>query len=769
MQELSSFQSTNQAAPLALAPITRTPFAGYLSFSDLRLALLKHIRLIALMFAFSFLGTAGGVFLLINPMYTAEALLLIQPHAPTVLNVQQDLYAPDTLDFSHDYYKSQYQIMRSQILAAKVIRQENLDRNSSFRDMSSIRPLAWARKRLLLHGSREPTTYLDVPSRILGRYDRSLEIYPIAETRLVEIRFTTPYPALSARIANAHAWAYMKMNSSLRGRVTEQAETYMKGKLGELKSRLTLSEVALNDYRRKLGVVDNLDELNNAGDKNNLTLSRLAELDGILTQAEAERIGLEAEYNSVSRGGDYDSMPASDVDNEVRVLRDQLATIEGQYASLSTSFTDEYPDVVALRARIEEVRKRLRKQEADSVKSIELRYREAIERENELRVEVNREKSRLLALKDASVEYAILARDVETNRQLYDSVVGLMKNIGMAAQLPVSNVAMIERAIPPTAPSSPNRVFCLAISAIVGLLGGVCLALLRDSMDDTFEMPHEIEGQLRLPNLAVIPDVLTVRRPLMAARMVAASFEPDENAPGVVDNYMIATRPRGTAISDSSLARITTAEAYRGLRDNILLSRPGSPPRTLLFTSSGSGEGKTTAAVNTAVALAETGARVLVIDAELRNPKCQLLLNSENKSGLTEILAGRRNLDETITAVSSGRFFFLSSGPPSPSPGVLLGSFKMRDVLDHAKKGFDYVLLDSCPVLAVTDTLLLAALVDGVVFIVRAHITPHGIARQSLIRLERAGSRTLGVVLNGIDLQHGKYAYQFKNYYSYHS
>ncbi len=588
----------------------------------------------------------------------------------------------------------------------------------------------------------EPT---EVPPDLIDAYIDRLEIMPLQRTRLVKIAYSTPDPELAARVANMHARAYLQQGIELRGHANSEALHFLQEKLTELKERVEKSEGALNRYRRDRGIIS----LDN---KENIVVDRLADLNKRLTEAEADRIGLEAQSRLI-RKNDYDALPAV-IDNRlVQTLKGELARLEGEYADLSTKFKPGYPALDQLQAKVEQTKRRLQQEIQRTVGGIKSAYAAGKQKEDELRAKMEQQKTAALGLKDAAVDYAILAREVDMNRQIYDSVLQRLKEMEVAAALRASNVSVIDHAVPPLKPSRPNKKLSLLLSAVVGLLGGLGLAFFVEHLNNTLKTPQEVERYLRLPNLGMIPDFLS------SVRRSSPSIEPANPGVQLLNG---AAAQAGFVLAHDPFS--VTTEAYRMLRAALLLAQAETAPKTLLFTSGTHGEGKTVTVVNTAAVLAQMGVRVLVIDADLRRSACHTVLGVENDSGLAEVLAGQCRPAEVIRPTVSEHLFVLSSGSLPPNPAELVGSQQMRDLLASLQEQYDYILIDSPPVMLTSDAVLLSTMVDGVVLVANAQQTPRQVVREARMRLGHARAKLLGVVLNQLNIRHGEYAYYYRQY-----
>ncbi|MGH7824907.1 MAG: GumC family protein [Candidatus Binatia bacterium] len=698
-------------------------------------------------------------------IYTASATLVIERKSPQVVNIQQVL--SESIEADEDsYYQSQFEILKSRSVAAEVIKQQRLDTHPVFigdgaeagfltKFLSDVK--AWVARTLtnLLQGQKSVRSAQvqgpgpsGVDSQFIDAYQGMLEIEPVRKTKLVQVKFSTPDPGLSAAIANAHARSYIHQGQKLRSQANVDARKFLETKLTELRQRVEQSEDALNRFRKGKGIIS-LD------DKENIVVERLADLNKRLTDAEAERIGFEAQARLI-KSRDYDSLPAVINHGLIQSLKGQIVNLEGQYAHLAAQYKSGYPPVAKLQAQIAETRQRLSYQIRSVVAGINSAYFAAAGKERELREQMDKQKSAALALKDAAVEYAILAREANTNTQLYNAVLERMKEIGVASEIPASNVSILDGAEIPRSPSRPKKKLTLMIGAVMGLMGGLALALLYEYLDKTLKTPEDVQHYVGLANLAVVPDFASLPKIRQRSAMLIARY------PSSVDSKLCMPVERLVA-SGRPVSMIT--EAYRKLRTSILLSQPENPPKTILVTSGTVGEGKTVTAVNTAIMFAQTGSAVLLIDGDLRRPACHRALKMWNNRGLTDFLAGQEELARAIKPTKIRNLSLLSSGTIPPNPTELLGSKKMNELLARLKERFDFIVIDSPPVIPVSDAVVLSMMVDGVVFVVRGQQTQQQLVKVAISQLDEAHVRIFGVVLNRIDIQSAEYVDYYRYYH----
>jgi capsular exopolysaccharide synthesis family protein len=807
MRELTPHSAVAPSVLLREEPLVTEEFLAEEEPLDLReywRVLVKRRWLITIVLGCTVLATAIVV-IPKTPIYTAETTLLIERKAPRAIDIQG--VSPDSENPGEDYYRTQYEILKSPSLCSQVIQEQELEKTPLFSGEQSQKGLVagwWSQARASLAALFSATTpsdrnVVEIPPvnpepgenedaltsllqdisrtgepepRVIKRYEGMLEVRPVPRTRLVKIAFNTPDPALSALVANAHAQAYIRQGVERRNQTDEEARAVQEEKLVELRERLEKSEEALNNYRREQNIISF------ENDKDNAVSERLAELNRALTAAEAQRIDLEVKIAPL-RQKKYGAMPEIADNTFVQSLKQQRAQLEIQWTQLLSQFRPGYPQLVEIEEQIEKINERIQQEMRQVAETMETSYQAAVAKEQELRDKMEEQKREMLRVKDATVKYAILARDVETNRQLYDNVLQRMKEVGVSAELRESNISVIDEAKPPLAPSKPRKTLSLFLSVIVGLMGGVGAAFALEYLDRRLHTPEEVERHLRVPNLVIVPDFTRVEAhgsyaPKGASngqtRMLnGGAKEAKENGQTM---FLNGANGRARATKDLILEHHSfspVSEAYRTLRTAILLSRAEEAPKTILFTSATEGEGKTVTAVNSAVVFAQTGLRVLLIDADMRRSHCHEVLGVEKGIGLTEFLTGQRDVHQVLQPTMVEGLFFLSCGVAPPNPTELLGSRKMRDTLQTLRNEFDCIILDSPPVTPVSDPLLLAAIVDGVIVVVNGQLTPRDIVKETCARLQQVRARILGVVLNQVDMAREGYGRYYGYYSSYHA
>lgn len=726
----------------------------------------RHVWLIASCTAALFLG--GILFWLTRvPLYTAEAMILIERKAPQFLKMQDARGGQfDTGDYNSEFLKTQYEILKSRALAERVIREEGLLGHPLFGggrraagEPASRSFVADLQTSLMSWFNWSPPDKPKAPAavadvgvtQVVGTYLSLLEIRPVAGTSMVNVKFTTPDRQLSARLANAHGYSYARYGADLRTQTNDEAQVFLQQKLTELKERIEQSEAALNRYRKDKGIIS-VDE------KDNVIVDRWLDLNRSLTGAEGERIGLAAQMMAI-RGRNYDELPVIRSSAVINTLKGEAAKLEAEYAGLAKDFRPGYPALDFAKTRLDEVRARLQKEIQNEVRAIETAYAITKNKEGQLRSATDDQKKTTLELKDAAVQYTILAREADTNRQLYDGVLQRLKEIGVASEVRSSHIYVMGKAVVPGGASYPSRNGILLRAVLLGLALGVGLAFLLDQLDNTLKSPEEAARFTGLSSLGVVPDfnMLHDRRISYVTKLINSARHElqvpsglHENRPSVLDNHPLSL----------------TTEAYRALRSALLLSQAGGPPQITMMTSAMVGDGKTTTLVNTAIVFAQLGIRVLIVDGDLRRPRCHIHLKMDNHAGLTELLTRQIDVQEAIRPTGAENLSLLSAGAVPPNPAELLSSTKMAELFQELRGQFEFIFIDSSPVMAVSDAVFLSTMVDGTVLVVNRR-TPKPLVRKTLTRLRTPHTKLLGVLLNRVDVRTGEYGY-YKHYAQYY-
>jgi capsular exopolysaccharide synthesis family protein len=729
--------------------------------------LFRHRRLAATCFGAT-LG-AAVLFTLLSPRaYTSATRLQISRQSPIQLRLENSVRRLDDgetdANVAANFVSTQVAALKSRDLAERVIRRYDLLHNPSF-----LHPGTGSHALPAPHGTLRPRGWQDAPDAVavastdpvdaktVDRYERQLGVTDVRGTDLIEVSFTTPSPALSAFLVAAHTQAYLEANQDARRATDDIAGGFLSRQLGEARKQMKRAENALRRFARTHPKVA-------ANQEHKLDTARMTELSALLTKAEGTRASFESRYQFLTSA--HSDPTAFFLDQPgVQKLRLAILDVQAQRAALDQRLGPNHPQIQEL-ARLEsELTKQLQGEVKRGVASAHAHFDAAKMREDRLRQKLSRQESLGAELRNLGAQYDLLKNDVDAARGLHASLLKQRSETEVNSELAAPNVRVIERPEVPSRPSRPKVLLDLVLGTFTGLVLGIGAAFGRDYFDGSVRSSEEAEEALQLPLLGAIPNFTLARdvgdaptSSLPVPRMPFGGAAADGSAPPPSfggNDLMVLHEP---------WSRV--AEAFRSMRTAVLFSVPESPPQVILVTSARAAEGKTVASLNLATTLAEGGARVLLLDADLRHPRCHMALGVDNEGGLSSCLAGAITLDDAIRALDAQNLFVLPAGRPPANPAELVGSQRMREVLAELRTRFDFIVVDTPPVLPVTDAVVLAREADGVVLVVKGHDTPRELARRARDRLVLAGANFLGVMVNNVGLAWGD-PYFYDSYYGY--
>lgn len=672
------------------------------------------------------------VTLLTPPVYRATATLQIDREAMQVVQVE-GMQASEASNNSGDFYQTQYELLQSRALAERVVDTMNLANSS----LASLATHSWFSRLMqtLRPQTRAQTTAAadaaksDALREAVAVVQGGLSIEPVRNSRLVKINFDSGNPQFSARVVNALSEGFIAQQLERRFDASSYAKKYLEDRLRQLKGRLAQSERELVAFAQKENIV-------NTGESGlSLVSQNLTDLNTQLAQAQAQRIRAEARWREAAGAGGA-ALPADMLANSIiRTLQQQRADLQGQYQQKLQVFKPDYPEMKQLHGQIAELDKQISGELRNIRASVKSEYDAAMSQENLLTGKLASLRTQSLDTDNRSIQYNILKREVDTNRQLYDAMLQRYKEIGIAGGVSTNNVAIVDRALPPQSRYKPNLPLNLAIGLLLGAMLGVLTAFVLEFMDQTLKTPQDVEQRLRLSVLGIIPKLKKQEIPAQALRDLRSAF----------------------------------SEAYRSVRTALQFSTDNGVPKVLLVTSAGPSEGKTTTAWSLARNFAQLGKRTLLIDGDLRNPSLHRIAELRGEIGLSNLLAGAANINEAIQETDDPRLKVILAGPLPPNPAELLAGSKLISLLTVVSESYDQIVIDGPPVLGLADAPILANASAGTLLVVEAGKTRIQAAQVAVKRLLVARARIIGVVLSKYAAgQHGHgYGYGSYGYYAY--
>jgi succinoglycan biosynthesis transport protein ExoP len=659
-----------------------------------RLAVFSRYRYVAVLaFIVVFAGAAFYAYSQI-PLYRATARLLIEIEDERSLTMEGVSTQNNSNSYQdpEPYFQTQYRILTGRELARHV-----------------VDALGAARVRDLGASSEAQA------SALAGR----VSVDPVRASRLVDVGFVSPDPKFAALAVNTLAETYVQQNLELRRQNMERSLEWLSQELARQKNLVETSERAMAQYREDQNALS-------LEDRQNIVIARLNQLNDAATRARTNRAQKESLYRrveSLASSGSPDSLPGILQNPYIQSLKTRLVELERRRAQISERYGEKHPEMLTVNAEIQDATRQLNLEIARQVEAIRHDYESARLEETTLATALEEQKDAATDLNRKSVNYTVMQREAESNRELYQTLLKREKELQVLANSRGNNVRLIEQAVVPGAPFSPNLRRAATLGGVVALLVAVGLVLVLDYLDDTIKTPEDVT-RLGLPFLALIPAVRSSRG-----------------------------RPVLSGSNDFS-------EAIRSLRTSIALSAGTQGSNVLLVTSAQPLEGKTTTACNLATALAYGGQKVLLIDADMRRPGVHRGLGVDNECGLSELLSGRAGLSQCVQRLVEPDLWVMPAGSTPPNPSELLGSGRMETLMAQVQAGpFEWVIIDTPPVLAVTDASILTQWVSGVAFVVGSEMTRRRLAERAIETLTAGRPRILGAVLNRVNVSRNKYYY----------
>jgi polysaccharide biosynthesis transport protein len=699
-----------------------------------------------------------------------------------LVNATRPLYGPTDDPI---YFNTQLQILVSPGLLRRVVRTLDLEHNPDFfKGDAAQRQSTWQRlQRMVGLGGQpqdagpKPPDELPLTNSVaqataredlneakrlapyVGMILNGLKVEPVKEsrgyykeTRLIDIKYSHTDPQVASKVVNAIAETYVFSNLEKKTETNSTTGGFLQKRIAELQQQIRTGEERLVNYARNNQIIS-LDP------NQNTVVERLAGLNRQLLEAESERKSAEAAYNAAKAPGAATALADADA-KQANEIESKLVDLRQKRALLLVDATEEAPEVKEVDQQIDELDKQrkdlLNRKSATLLTNLNTRYQQAVAREQALRKSFDEQRAQTLSQNEAAINYRIIQQEIETNRTLLNGLLqGAKENDVVLAGKP-NNISIVDYALAPDSPVGPNRGRTIVLAFFLSIGLGLGVALFLEYLDDTVHSTEEVERVLHLPALAVIPTVgASARRPVLSG--VTALQKQNGNGNGAGHSELLMNLD----------GRSPLAEAYRHLRTSVLLSTAGRTPRSLLVTSSLPGEGKTTTAVNTAISLAQTGASVVIIDADMRRPRLQNIFNVDMQAGLSSVLSSDASEADMLAIVETDEasgLDVMSSGPIPPNPAELLGSDQMRRLMTALQARYTHVIVDSPPISSFTDGVLISTMVDGVLLVVHGGKSSRHIVRRSKQLLNDVGAKVLGVVLNNINLRSHDY-YYYQSYY----
>jgi capsular exopolysaccharide synthesis family protein len=660
--------------------------------------------------------------LTLKPVYESIARLQIDPSRSADLGIDDMLSEKLGTGDASGRILTEVRVIQSDTVAMRVIDTLGLAKQPAFA----------GKRALSIRGTDPATMSARDRESLLDTFQHSLNVAVIPNTQIVEIRFRSTDPKLATDVANLVVEKYMQRNLQTRYDGTVLVSNWLSKQMEDLQTKAAEDQQKLAEFQKQNNILG-------TDENDNIVIDRLKLLNQQLTEAETDRIVKEARHR-MAVSGNPELIASVVPSSNLQILRTQEADLKAQLAQMNSKYGSGYPKLGELQSQLVRLNAAIAEEVANVGKRLEEEYLSAAKTESLLRNQFNEQKDKAFQLNEHAVQYAVLKHDVENGRELYDTLQLKLKMAGVTAGLSSSYINVVDRAEIPDRPVKPNVKLNLILGLFGGLITGLALAFGAESLDDTLSSSEELESYIGLPVLCSIPVNQLQRRPK------AKSGEPETALLAPI----LVTYPRTQA-----------AEAFSGLRSALLLSSPDRPPKVISVVSSLASEGKTTVSVNLGISFAQRGESVLLIDADLRRSTMHAQFGlSHSRYGTSTVLTQGMNDRTILTPLESlPNLKLMPAGPHPPNPAELLSSKRMAEVLASFSLEYDRIIIDTPPILSVSDSLPLANLADAVVLVVRS-----GVARRKAVLrvrdlLQRANSNLVGIVFNCVNLQLEHYYY----------
>ena len=657
-----------------------------------------------------------------TPLYTSTIRLQIDRAADKI--VQGGNVTPESND-DDLFMQTQYELFQSQTMAERVASALKLGDDRVFLRPRDFSIIGFFGNLFSFGTTPEESKKADLQDAAAAMVMGNRTVRPVLGSRLVDIDYSDPDPRRAQRIASAYGDAFIASNLDKRFEANSYAKVFLEDQLQQLKLRVEDSQKALLDYGQK-------EEIVQTNDKASIAESNLAGANGALGNLIAERIKNEQLWKQLEPATAI-NLPQLLSNPVIEQLRTKRSTLTTEYQQKLQTFKPSYPDMVQLSNQIAEIDRQLVIEVNTLKQSYKGAYQSSLDQEDEMKARIETLKQQVLDLQKRLIKYNMLKREVDTNQSLYDGLLQRYKEVDVAAGVTANNVFVVDKATWPSSPSSPKMLRALLIWFGLGLMAAFGTAFVLDRLDDTLRSPEEVERALGFATLGIIPKIRS-----------GVSLEAELADP-----------------------RSHVSEAYRSLCTSLQLSTESGLPKTLLVTSAGPAEGKSTTCVTLARHFANIGLKVLLVDADLRKPSLHTRLQLDNASGLTNYLTGGSTPPELLQKTDVPNLALLASGPLPPNAADLLGSSRLLSLFSVGLEVFDLIVIDSPPVMGLADAPLLSSAVAATIFVVGAGQIRTRVVQAAVKRLLISRALLIGTVLTRFDVR-SSYGYGYGRY-GYHS
>jgi len=692
--------------------------------------------------------------LIATPIYKASARLVIEKENPNVVSIQEVMAVNAS---GTDYYQTQYKIIESRVVAREVIKRLSLDQSEEFcpspKDnfISNLKNTISDIKNSIISILKTDKTSKEKETEEYGRdsglvsaFISRIGVSPIRNSRLVDISFEAKDPVLAFKIANTLASAYIDHNLEIKLVAAQGAMKWLNNRSYDERIKVEKAERALLQYKEENRIITDF-----SSDVEHVSAQKLAQLNTQVVEAQSRRVEAETRFKQaaalIGHSDMLDSVPEVLNNELIRQIKSMEVNLYQRMSEFSKKYGKNHPQMVAIDSELKTLQKRKSQEVNRVINSLKNEYKVALAGEESLKDALSEQKQELLDLNEKAIQYGVLRREVESAQNIYEMLIKRFKETSLSENMKAGNIRIIDKAEVPKTPVKPQKRLSIILAMIVGLFGGTGLAFFLEYLDNTIKTPDDLKQYLNIPDLGPVP--------LFAAENKGSPGKGKDRTPDLI----ALNSPKSTA-----------SESYRGIRTNILFSTAESVPQVILVSSAGPKEGKTITVANVAITMAQAGSKIIILDCDMRRPEIHNFFGATRDRGMSNILVGLDNIGEIIQNTKIPNLDVITSGPIPPNPSEMLGSKRMESLLVALRKKYDHIIIDSPPVTAVTDAVVLSKSADGVIIVIRTGYMARQIVKNGIGQLNNVGAHIIGAVLNGIDVSSGKYSYYYYQYYRYY-
>ncbi len=694
------------------------------------------------------------------PVYKATTRIVIEKENPNLMSIQE-VMAVDTT--GSDYYQTQYQIIKSRTVAREVIQNLNLAENEEFTGPTENDMLAKVKNRVsetisagkqwfesIINTGRAQKSYRDredVPEDLIVKNPglvsaviNRIHVEPVKNSRLVDIGVEARDPVLAARMANEVVQVYISQNMETKLKATKDAVQWLTERIEDERRKVEQAENALLNYKERHEIMTDFTE-----DAGNIVAEKLAKLNTQVIDAESQRVEAQTRYEQavalLETPEMLDSIPevlGNELINEIKKLE---VSLNNKMSELSKKYGPKHPQMIAIYSELDDLKVRKENEARRIVTSLENELKLAMAREESLKAALEKQRAQSLRMNKKAIQYNVLRRQAESSKHMYDLLINRFKETSLTEEMKTGNIRVIDQAEAPLSPVKPDKKKNMIMALFLGLALGVGFAFFIEYLDNTIKHPDDIKKYLAIPYLGPIP-----------------AFDIREETNGPLADLITRHSPKSTI-----------SESFRGVRTNILFSSIGSEPQVILVTSAEPSEGKTVTAANLAVIMAQSGRRTVLVDCDMRRPRIHKVFKVKGEPGLANVLIGDTELKDTLIETDITKLGLLTCGLTPPNPSEIIGSTRMVDVIESLKGEYDKIIIDSPPISAVTDSVVLAQMVDGIVMVIKSGEVSRRVVLNAVEQLRTVNVHIYGAVLNAVTIEKDSYYYYNQYHYSYYS